>query len=181
LGRVNGQPSRSLLGKSLIVIEKKVAGVSGRDLERFAERARRAARLSGEVNVLITSDAELRRLNRAFRRKNKPTDVLAFPATSSGVAGDIAISADTAARNAVGLGHSLMNELKILILHGLLHLAGHDHERDNGQMARKETALRGRLGLPQGLIERTLSLETRMRPKSVRARRKSMRQRGTRA
>jgi len=144
--------------KILIVIEKKVAGVTGRDLERFAEQARRAARVSGEVNVLITGDAEVRRLNRSFRHKNKPTDVLSFPATSSGVAGDIAISADIASQNAIALGHSVTDELKILILHGLLHLAGHDHERDNGQMARKETQLRGRLGLPQGLIERTLKV-----------------------
>ncbi|MBV9610806.1 MAG: rRNA maturation RNase YbeY [Acidobacteria bacterium] len=141
----------------MIVTEKKIGGVVPADLERFAERARRAAGLSGEVNILITSDAELRRLNRAFRHKNKATDVLSFPATSSGIAGDIAISADTAARSARFLAHSLADELKVLIVHGMLHLAGHDHESDNGEMARKETRLRGKLGLPQGLIQRTVS------------------------
>lgn len=151
--------------------------MSGRDLEQFAERARRATRLSGEVNILITSDSELRRLNRAFRHKNKPTDVLSFPATSSGVAGDIAISADTAARNSRALGHPLKDELKVLILHGMLHLAGHDHEIDNGQMARKETLLRGKLGLPLGLIERTLRVGTETPSKPVRQRKPAPRRR----
>jgi|SRR5581483_5270164 len=158
--------------KILIVIEKKVAGVTGRDLERFAEQARRAARVSGEVNILITGDPELRRLNRAFRHMNKSTDVLSFPATSSGVAGDIAISADIAAQNARAFGHSLTDELKTLILHGLLHLAGHDHERDNGQMARKETQLRDRLGLPAGLIERASYVEGSARQKPAHSRRR---------
>jgi len=163
----------------LIVIEKKLPGASGRDLEQFAERARRSTRLSGEVNILITGDAELRHLNRAFRNKNKATDVLSFAATSSGIAGDIAISVDTAANNARSLGHSLKDELKVLILHGMLHLAGHDHERDNGQMARTETLLRGRLGLPQGLIARTLTVEAKTRPEPVRSRRKAVARRRT--
>ena len=73
------------------------------------------------------------------------------------LAGDIAISADIAAANAAEIGHSPETELKILILHGLLHLAGYDHETDNGDMQARETELRQQLGLPSGLIERTHS------------------------
>jgi len=114
--------------------------------------------LQGEVNVLVTSSQELRQLNRRFRGKNQPTDVLSFPAISGmrdAFTGDVAISADIAAKNARLLGHSTAEEIKILSLHGLLHLAGYDHERDHGEMARKEKRLRRLLGLPQGLIERS--------------------------
>ena len=104
--------------------------------------------------MLITSSAELRRLNRRFRGKNEATDVLSFP-SADGTLGDLAISAEIAARNAHRLGHSATDEIKILILHGLLHLAGYDHETDDGVMARKEARLRRVLGLPVGLIERT--------------------------
>ncbi len=109
--------------------------------------------------VLVTSSAAMRSLNRRFRRKNKPTDVLSFPAPQAAnagkkFAGEIAISADIAARNALRLGHSLAAEIKILALHGVLHLAGFDHERDNGAMGRKETQLRRLLRLPTSLIER---------------------------
>ncbi len=96
----------------------------------------------GELSVRITSDAEMRELNRRFRRKNKPTDVLSFPSDMPKLAGDIAISADIAAANAEQLGHSLETELKILILHGLLHLAGYDHETDDGEMRKQEDKLR---------------------------------------
>jgi probable rRNA maturation factor len=107
--------------------------------------------------VLLTTDVKIRRLNREFRGKDKPTDVLSFPAPEAAareVAGDLAVSVPTARRQAEEHGHSLGVELKVLILHGLLHLAGFDHESDNGEMARRERLLRGRLGLPQGLIER---------------------------
>jgi probable rRNA maturation factor len=107
--------------------------------------------------VLLTTDAAIRGLNRRFRGKNKATDVLSFPAEglgSEGIAGDVAISVTTALRQAAGQGHSVSTEIKVLILHGVLHLAGFDHEADEGQMARKERLLRGRLGLPMGLIER---------------------------
>ena len=125
-------------------------------------RVRRAAKLKGSVSVLVTSSAEVRSLNRQFRGKNKATDVLSFPAASvrmsqRPVAGDIAISADIAAQNAASLGHSAAEEVKILTLHGILHLAGFDHEMDKGQMARKEIALRRRFRLPNGLIERAES------------------------
>lgn len=97
----------------------------------------------------------MQRLNRRFRKKNKATDVLSFPSKTAGVAGDIAISLEIAASNAAVLGHSLAAEVKILILHGMLHLAGYDHESDDGEMLAREAGLRQLLKLPVGLIERT--------------------------
>lgn len=130
---------------------------SARMLARFLAEAQAAVRLRGKVSVLFTTDAEIRRLNRQFRGLNKATDVLSFPAVgpaADGIAGDLAISVPTARRQGAQQGHTLGVELKVLMLHGLLHLAGYDHEDDTGQMARRERVLRGRLGLPQGLIER---------------------------
>ncbi|HEX7728679.1 MAG TPA: rRNA maturation RNase YbeY [Terracidiphilus sp.] len=129
-----------------------------RTLAKFLASAQAAVRLRGQVAVLLTSDAAIRGLNRDFRGKNKATDVLSFPAegpAASGLAGDLAISIPTARRQAAAQGHALLVELKVLMLHGLLHLAGYDHETDEGQMARKERQLRAKLGLPLGLIERT--------------------------
>jgi probable rRNA maturation factor len=128
-----------------------------RTLARFLAEAQAAVRLKGEVTVLLTTDAAIRKLNRNFRGKDKSTDVLSFPAEGIGaeeIAGDLAISVPTALRQAVEQGHPLSTEIKVLILHGLLHLAGYDHEADIGQMARRERLLRARLALPQGLIER---------------------------
>ena len=127
-------------------------------LQRFLRAAQRMVGISGEVNVLVTSSAQMRRLNRNFRGKDKPTDVLSFPPAHNGkvkLAGDIAISKEIARRNAKSLGHSLETELKVLLLHGLLHLAGHDHEKDQGEMAAVEQRLRAKLKLPTGLIERS--------------------------
>lgn len=129
-------------------------------LRRFLVQAQREVRLEGEVNVRITSDEEMRRLNREFRRKDQPTDVLSFPCSPNGnsnLAGDIAISFEIAYANAGAFGHPFEEELKILMLHGLLHLAGYDHERDRGEMAHKEQRLRARLNLPTTLIERTIA------------------------
>lgn len=126
-------------------------------LERFLARARRAARLRGSVNVLVTSNAKMKSLNRRFRGKDKATDVLSFPAAPDArkdLAGDIAISAEIASQNARSLGHHSAVEVKILTLHGILHLRGYDHERDHGQMARREKKMRRELRLPVGLIER---------------------------
>jgi probable rRNA maturation factor len=130
---------------------------SARTLGRFLSEARAAVRLRGQVTVLLTTDKAIRRLNRQFRGKNKATDVLSFPAGdwAGAFAGDLAISVETARKQAREQGHALGVEIKVLVLHGLLHLAGHDHETDKGEMARRERVLRGRLGLPQGLIERT--------------------------
>src|SRR5437764_14838410 len=127
------------------------------DLLSFARRARRSIALRGTVSILVESNERMRAMNRHFRRKDKPTDVLSFPAGTEVRevhAGDIAISADIAAQNARVFGHSLADEIKILILHGMLHLAGHDHETDSGDMARMESDLRGRLLLPTSLTER---------------------------
>jgi probable rRNA maturation factor len=125
-------------------------------LTRYLREAQAAVGLRGEVSVLLTSDDGIRRLNRRFRKKNKATDVLSFPVedASHGLAGDLAISVETAARQAGDQGHKLSVELRVLMLHGLLHLAGYDHECDQGAMAQKERRLRAKLGLPQGLIER---------------------------
>ncbi len=130
-------------------------------MSRFVTRASRAVRLRGALNVLVTSGRELRALNRRFRKKDKTTDVLSFPPMfAEGFAGDIAISADIAARNAERLGHAAADEVKILALHGVLHLAGYDHESDDGQMERLERRLRKTLSLPLGLIERTVPRKT---------------------
>ncbi len=111
--------------------------------------------LDGEVNIYVTSSREMQELNRRYRRKDKPTDVLSFPSRVPGVVGDIAISLEIADVNAAELGHSLATEVKVLILHGLLHLAGFDHEKDNGEMLAREATVRRELGLPVGLIERS--------------------------
>jgi probable rRNA maturation factor len=149
----------------LIVLDRKsnssslsgaFAGLSAPALERFASQAQRAAGLRGEVHILITSSRTLRALNRRFRRKDKATDVLSFPAVLDGAAGgDIAISVEIAAQQARAMGHSVAQELKILMLHGMLHLAGYDHESDDGEMACKEERLRQALGLKSALIRRT--------------------------
>jgi len=102
------------------------------------------------ITCLITDDLELRALNRKFLRKDYPTDILSFPASN-----EIAISLDRAAAQAAAYGHSVEEELRILMLHGLLHLSGMDHEIDAGEMARAEARWRKRLKLPPGLVERT--------------------------
>jgi probable rRNA maturation factor len=129
--------------------------------EFLVEISRRVTRGRG-FDCLITDDRELRSLNRKFLGKNYATDVLSFPIveTSSGAdetdLGEIAISIDRAAAQAAEHGHSITDELRILMLHGALHLAGFDHETDSGEMARTETQWRKKLGLPSGLIERAV-------------------------
>jgi probable rRNA maturation factor len=134
-------------------------------------QVRRELRLRGAVNVLLTGNGELRALNRQFRNKDKATDVLSFSSVELSrkpvrEAGELAISLDIARENANHLGHSLAEEVKILVLHGILHLAGFDHERDNGEMARREARLREKLSLNSSLIERsrTRSSKSRRRP-----------------
>jgi probable rRNA maturation factor len=142
----------------VIVIRKPVSGLSSSALTRFITRAKGAVRLRGSVDVLLAGNRDLRALNRRFRGKNQPTDVLSFPAGEAprnGFVGDIAISVDIANQNAKRLGHATAEEIKILCLHGLLHLAGFDHENDQGQMAKKELSLRRRLGLVTTLTERS--------------------------
>lgn len=149
----------------MVILEKPVVALNKAALERFVRKARRAAGLKGIANVLVTSSATVRSLNRRFRGKDQDTDVLSFPSQASAgsngrrakLAGEIAISADIAAKNAAQLGHSNAEEIKILALHGILHLAGFDHERDNGRMALREAELRQAFRLPSGLIERSQS------------------------
>ncbi len=164
----SGGPSLGLL-----TLKQTLRVPSARALSRFLREAQAAVRLRGQVTVLLTTDAAIRRLNRRFRGKNKATDVLSFPALTPSqvskarpgapahqqVSGDLAISVETARRQAAEQGHRLGVEIKVLMLHGLLHLAGYDHEADEGRMARRERVLRGRLGLPSGLIERSSATE----------------------
>jgi probable rRNA maturation factor len=144
----------------VVIFQKRVARLSEATLRTFVLRAKQAVKLKGTVNLLLTTSTAMRSLNRQFRGKDVPTDVLSFPSPSlppnqpAHAAGDIAISVEIAAHNATKLGHSTAEEVKILALHGILHLAGFDHERDNGEMARKEARLRRTLGLPVALIER---------------------------
>lgn len=139
------------------------AGITKASVARFVQLARAAIGLEGEVYVLLGDDATLRRLNKSFRGVNKATDVLSFPAGAStvffgepgaGLAGDLAVSLETAARQAKRFDHTLRDEVRILLLHGLLHLAGYDHEQDSGEMAARESELRQELGLPESLIAR---------------------------
>ena len=163
--------------KPLVILEKQVAGLNEGALQRFIVRARKAVGLKGQVNVFVTSSSAVRLLNLRFRSQNKATDVLSFPAGSSvsqsrnraKLAGEVAISADIALKNSFRLGHPAVQEVKILALHGILHLAGFDHERDNGRMARTEAKLRRALRLPAALIER-VKIE-RVKPEPVQARR----------
>jgi len=153
----------------MIINRQRRVPVDVKPLGQFLGRVQSALRLSGrEVSICLVSDPAMARLNRAFRRKRGPTDVLAFPANGrlrrqagqkakrheapqlparDPYLGDIAISAETARRHARRFRRTLPQELRILILHGMLHLLGHDHETDRGEMSRVEQRLRRRLGL----------------------------------
>jgi probable rRNA maturation factor len=118
-------------------------------------------RARGAVSIALVSDRRIRWLNRTYRRKDYATDVLSFRSTERGFLGDIAIATGVAARQARDARHSLGTELKVLALHGLLHLIGYDHERDRGEMRRVEERLLRRNGIPSGLIRRNRVLNTR--------------------
>jgi probable rRNA maturation factor len=111
-------------------------------------------RVRGAVTVAVVSDGRVRQLNRQYRETDQPTDVLSFPADEPGYLGDVVIARGVARRQARAAGHSLSTELRVLALHGLLHLLGYDHETDGGQMRRIERRLRQAGGLREGLIER---------------------------
>ena len=112
----------------------------------------------GDVSVAVVSDRRMRALNRQFRGKDIVTDVLSFPANRTpGVTpflGDVVIAAGVAKRQAKAAGHSVKTEVRVLALHGVLHLLGYDHDTDEGRMARVEARLRKKAGLREGLIER---------------------------
>jgi probable rRNA maturation factor len=152
----------------MILNRQRTVRVARPALESFLRRVRRQLGLgAAQVTVCLVSDAEIARMNESFRKKKGPTDVLSFPAISrrrpvrlpvrrfvrrstrnrAQVLGDIAISPATARRNAKKYGRPLPVELQVLILHGVLHLLGYDHETDSGQMERVEQRLRRRFGL----------------------------------
>ena len=154
----------------MILNRQRAVRVARRPLELFLARVRRELRIGqADVTVCFVSDAEIAWMNQAFRKKKGPTDVLSFPAVerrapasllrrrkpgnaarrseSITFLGDVAISPAPARRNAKKLGRTLPSELEILILHGVLHLLGYDHEADRGEMDRIEARLRRRLGL----------------------------------
>ena len=167
----------------IVLFRRAPAELDRRGLERFARTLRGAVAGGAAFTCLIAGDTELRRLNREFLGNDYPTDVLSFPAGQGGGAdhrflwsaalkgrqttgkrssvpllarqlGEIAISAARARAQAAAFGHSLESEIRILMLHGLLHLLGMDHATDRGQMQRAEIRWRERLSLPAGLIER---------------------------
>lgn len=151
----------------MILNRQKRVRVKVRTLDDFLRRAMQVLHLNSEAAaVCLVSAAEIAQWNGAYRGKRKPTDVLSFPAagavkqkrtrggtrippTKDGYIGDIAIAPAVARRNARDAGHNLEREMKILMLHGLLHLMGYDHETDNGEMERLEIRLRRKLGIIQ--------------------------------
>ena len=155
--RAKTLPAASALGK--------------RDLNRFLAEATEALGLAGDFSVLLTGDERLRVHESSVSGRGQAYRCALFPGSPRGRAWRpgwrLAISLDTAAVQAADHGHSLQMEVKVLILHGLLHLAGYDHERDQGRMRRRESLLRKQFGLPAGLVERTLverTLDERSRP-----------------
>jgi|SRR6267154_1271393 len=138
----------------MIVNRQRRVPVAIQPLQDFYERARCELQFPPEsVTVQLIGDDAMARLNRTFRKKRGPTDVLSFPANGAKTrarteyVGDIAISPEMARRNARRFARSLAVEMRVLILHGMIHLAGFDHETDHGEMDRLERRLRGRLGI----------------------------------
>jgi probable rRNA maturation factor len=143
----------------MILNRQKRIPIPEASLARFLARVRREIKLGRrEVTVCFVDDREMARLNRRFRGKPKPTDVLSFPGNGDGAdefpseggtsfLGDIAISPEAARRNARRFGRTLDEELRVLILHGVLHLAGYDHETDHGEMEVLEKLLRRRMDI----------------------------------
>jgi probable rRNA maturation factor len=142
-------------GDSTVLFRRVSKQLKRKWIRDFGARLRSEVGGGRETSFLITSDRELQRLNLTFRGKDYPTDVLSFPTSGpDGSLGDVAISAERSAEQARTYGHSVEEEIGILMLHGVLHLLGMDHENDRGRMARAEKRWRKALGLPVGLIER---------------------------
>jgi len=151
--------------QSALLFQVGTPGLSRRALHAFLKRLEVEVGGGRAFCCVVTSDQELRRLNQEFRKRDYATDVLSFPVgQASGLSrqagglpygdGEIAISYDAAKRQSVEFGHAVEQEIEILMLHGLLHLLGLDHETDGGHMLSAERKWRMRLGLPAGLIER---------------------------
>ncbi|MGA2328199.1 MAG: rRNA maturation RNase YbeY [Bryobacteraceae bacterium] len=156
---------------STLMFRRAPRGLPHRGLQAFATLLERMVADGRHFGCLLTDDRELRRLNRQFLDRDYPTDVLSFPAAAPAeFLGEIAISTTRAAKQAREQGHSLEQEIGVLMLHGLLHLLGMDHERDQGRMERTERRYREELGLPVGLIERARARAAPaggLRPKSA--------------
>lgn len=123
-------------------------------LQNFAQELTERIVSGKGFTCLVTNDRELRRLNKSFLGHDYATDVLSFPTDSPQAAGEIAISAERAAAQAEEFGHATLDEMRVLMLHGVLHLSGMDHERDGGEMARAERKWRASFSLPATLIAR---------------------------
>jgi len=153
----------------MVVNRQRRVPVAVPPLEKFLSDAKQSLQVEQDVSLSLVSDSAMARMNQAYRGKPGATDVLSFPLngnaprkksprpdlfagenSAAGYLGDIAIAPETARRNARRSGRSLPLELRILILHGLLHLLGYDHETDRGEMDRMERRLRRRLGLRRG-------------------------------
>jgi probable rRNA maturation factor len=141
----------------LITYRRPPATLKRTRIEKFARLVREQVALGREFHCLVTGDAELKSLNLRFRGKDSATDVLSFPSGEKKPLGDVAISLGRARTQARDRGHAIESEVCILLLHGVLHLMGMDHETDSGKMARAEARWQRKLGLPAGLIERSLS------------------------
>jgi probable rRNA maturation factor len=139
-----------------ILFRRVPAGIRPAALRKFASALRDEVAGGRTFECLITNDRELRELNREFRGKDHATDVLSFPASDANgpFLGSLAISMQRARAQAREYGHSIEEEVRVLMLHGVLHLLGLDHETDRGRMARAEARWRARLALPHGLIQR---------------------------
>ncbi len=143
-------------GHCSIIFRRSAGSLDRRAVRAFAERIQSEVAGGRPFDCVVSGDHELQTLNRDFLSHDYPTDVLSFPSGSpAGPLGDIAISADRAREQAAEHGHSVTEEISILLLHGVLHLTGLDHETDRGKMRRAETGWRRKLGLPHGLIERS--------------------------
>ena len=144
---------------STVTIRRAQPDLRPRVLTHFARKLETEVARGRRFDCLITGDAELRKLNREFRGQDYVTDVLSFragelPAAPRSHLGDIAISYQRARAQALEFGHGAEDEIRILMLHGVLHLTGMDHDADDCRMARAEKRWRARLRLPRGLIER---------------------------
>jgi probable rRNA maturation factor len=142
-------------GEHSVLFRRAGRGLDRGGIRRFAATLRETVTEGRPFSCLITDDRELRRLNRQFLGRDYATDVLSFPSGSTSDLGEVAISANRAAEQSAEFGHDPDAEVRILMLHGVLHLLGMDHETDKGAMARLEKRWRERLGLPAGLIERS--------------------------
>jgi probable rRNA maturation factor len=140
---------------SIVLFRRAGNGLPRAELRKFAKQLVLEVAAERQFECLLTDDRELRRLNQSFLGHDYPTDVLSFPSgMSGGFLGEMAISVNRASEQASEFGHSLTEEIKILMLHGVLHLLGMDHEKDRGAMGRAERRWRKRFGLPKSLIER---------------------------